>query len=460
MKNSFKLSSIAIGIALAAGLSGGAFGQTLKDAVEQTVRTNPDVLFEANQRLANEEAVKVARGGFMPKVDLLGGYGREGTRSASSFGVRNNQTEYAPSYFNPTKRDDYLYLTRYERQATLSQMLFDGFGVSSEYNRNKARAESAAYKTLGTAEVVGLRGVEKYLEVLRNRELVQLTKENLDMHLKIQDQIKVRSGGGVGRKSDQEQVEARVGLSKANLVAAEANLRDAEIAFLRVVGSKPNALLKAEAPDIGLLPKTEDDAVKFAVENHPILRSATADVKATEYQQQAAKSALYPRLDAELGAAKNDNLDGQPGANDERYAMLRMRWNIFRGLSDMARVNETGYFKVQAMEVMNRTRRQVDESTRLSWNAFISVRERLPSLQEHADKSFATRDSYAQQFNLGQRTLLDLLDSENEAFTAKSDLISAQYLETFARYRLLTDMNQMLAFLGVTPPEEAMYSPK
>lgn len=447
MKKTFKLSSIAVGIALATGMYGVAFGQTLKDAVQQTISTSPDVLFEANQRLANEEAVKGARGGFLPKVDILYGWGNE--RS-------NNPTTRANNPGNPNK---YVSLTRYERQATLTQMIFDGMGVLSEYNRNAARAESAAYKTYGTAEATSLRTIEKYLEVLRNRELVELTKQNLAMHLKIQDQIRVRSAGGVGRKSDQEQVEARVGLAKANLVSAQANLRDAEIAYLRVVGSKPSSLLKPELPNAAALPKSEEEAVQTAVANHPILKSAQADVKATEYQQRAAQSFMFPRLDAELGYGHNDNLDGSPGANDERYAMLRMRWNLFKGGSDIARISETGYFKVQSQEVMNRTRRQVDESTRLSWNTLTSVRERIPDLKEHSDKSFATRDSYAQQFNLGQRTLLDLLDSENEAFTAKSDLISAEYLEAFARYRLLTDTSQLIGHLGVTPPEESIYTP-
>lgn len=450
MKKTFKLSSIAVGIALATGMYGSAFSQTLKDAVQQTISTNPDVLFEANQRLANEEAVKGVRGGFLPKIDLFAGYGREGS---------NNLTTRAYNQVQGYSDDKYRTLTRIERQATLTQMIFDGMGVLSEYNRQSARAESAAYKTYGTAEATSLRTIEKYLEVLRNRELVILTKQNLDMHLKIQDQIRVRSGGGVGRKSDQEQVEARVGLAKANLVAAQANLRDAEIAYLRIVGSKAGSLLKPDLPDSGILPKGEEDAVQTAVANHPILKSAQADVKATEYQQRAAQSFMFPRLDAEFGYGLNDNLDGQAGANDERYAMLRMRWNIFKGGSDLARISETGYFKVQAQEVMNRTRRQVDESTRLSWNALTSVRERLPALKEHSDKSFATRDSYAQQFNLGQRTLLDLLDSENEAFTAKSDLISAEYLEAFARYRLLTDTSQLIGFLGVTPPEESIYTP-
>lgn len=428
-----------IAVAVAAAVQFPAQAQSLKDAVDMTVKTNPDILIETNQRLANDEAVKGARGGFFPKVDLLAGVGREWSdNSSTGFDGRS--------------------LTRHEAQATLTQMLFDGFGVSSEVKRNQARVESAAYKILGATESVGLRAVEAYLNVLRNRDLTQLTKDNLDSHLRTQDQIRIRSQGGVGRKSDQEQVDARVGLARANLVSAEANLRDAEITFLRIVGTKPVTLSKPSSPETSLIPKSIDEAVQAALDNHPVLKSAGADVKAAEFQREASKSFMYPRLDLELGYGNNRNLDGVRGSNDERYAMLRMRYNIFKGGSDLARVNETSHLSNEAREVMNRTRRQVDESTRLSWNAFYSASERLPSLKTHAEMSTATRDSYGKQFNLGQRTLLDLLDSENETFTAQSNLTNGTYLEIFARFRLLADMGQLLSYLGVTPPPEAALS--
>ena len=435
--NPVKMSVIAV--AVAAAVQFPAQAQSLKDAVDMTIKTNPDILVETNQRLANDEAVKGARGGFLPKVDLLLGTGRQWS---------DNATTRAAGF-------DGRSLNRREGQATLTQMLFDGFGVSSEVNRHKARVESAAYKVLGTSEAIGLRAVEAYLSVLRNRDLVQLTKDNLDAHIRTQDQIRIRSQGGVGRKSDQEQVDARVGLAKANLVSAEANLRDAETTFLRIVGAKPVTLDKPAAPDTTLIPKSVEETVQAAIDNHPILKSAGADLKAAEYQREAAKSALYPRLDLELGYGKNNNLDGVSGTNDERHAMLRMRYNLFKGGSDVARERETGHLTDEAREVMNRTRRQVDESTRLSWNALYSASERLPSLKVHADMSAATRDSYAKQFNLGQRTLLDLLDSENETYTARTNLTDATYLELFARFRLFADMGQLLNYLGVPPPPEA-----
>lgn len=431
------LPKAATAAALALLLQGHAHAQSMKEAVEHTINTNPDILVEANQRMANDQALIGARGGFFPKVDLLVGRGTEWSDNAiTRSAVGGGRT-----------------LNRQENQVTLTQMLFDGFGVSSEYKRQQARVESAAYKTLGTAEAISLRGIEAYLNVLRNRELVALTRDNLDSHIRTQEQIGIRSKGGIGRKSDQEQIDARVGLAKANLVAAEANLRDSEITFLRIVGLKAKELTKPTGPDAGMIPKSEEEAVQQAINNHPILKSAIADVEAANRQHEAAKSVMYPRFDAELGYGKNRNLDGSPGDNDERYAMLRMRYNLFKGGSDNARMKETGYLNAQAKEVMNRTQRQVDESTRLSWNALYSAMDRLPSLNTHAEMSLATRDSYAKQFNLGQRTLLDLLDSENEAFTARTNYINGSYVELFARYRLLADLGQLLSFVGVEPPE-------
>ena len=441
MKNTVRVSVVAI--AVAAMFQAPAFAQSLQDSVSMAIKTNPDVLVETNQRLANDEAVKGARGGFFPKVDLLAGTGNEWS---------DNTTTRALGY------NDWRKLNRQEAQITLTQMLFDGFAVSSEVGRNKARVESAAWKVLGTSEAVGLRVVEAYLNVLRNQEMVRLAKENLNAHTRTMDQIDIRSQGGIGRKSDQEQSAARLGLARANLVSAEANLRDAEINFQRVVGSKPLALTKPSAPDAGLIPRNADGAVDTAVANHPILKSAGADVKAAEYQREAAKSGYYPRFDLELGYGNNKNLDGVKGDNDEKYAMLRMRYNLFRGGSDMARVSETTHLTNEAREVQNRTQRQVEESTRLSWNAYTSASERLPGLKTHADVGSETSEIYAKHFNLGQRTLLDLLDSVNESFTSQMNYTSAMYLEMFARYRVLADMGQLLSYLGVQAPEEGALS--
>lgn len=431
----YKLSLVAAAVGLTLGAP--AYGQSLTEAVQQTLQTNPDVLIDASKRLSTDEALKGARGGYFPKVDLLLGAGSERSNNSSTGGVDRT-------------------LARHEGSLTLTQMLFDGFGVSSEVNRNRARVTSAAHKLAGTSEQVALQAIEAYLEVLRQRELVELTRSNLDAHDRTQDQIKIRAESGVGRKADFEQIQARSGLARANFTAAEANLRDAETDFLRVVGATPADLSMPNPPESSALPASMEDAVQQAFDNNPTLKSAMADIEAAEAQNKAAQSFMYPRFDLELGAAQNEDIDGVLGGNDEQYAMVRMRYNLFKGGSDKARVNETAQLSNEAREIARRTRQQLEQSTRLSWNAMVSASERLPSLKQHADASLATRDAYTKQFSIGQRTLLDMLDSENEHFTASSNYVTGKYVETFARYRVLADMGQLLNVLGVSPREETI----
>jgi hypothetical protein len=217
-----------------------------------------------------------------------------------------------------------------------------------------------------------------------------------------------------------------------------------------VVGTRPGALSHPKPLQSSLLPPTAEAALPMAFDNSRILKSARADIEAAMAQHRAAYASLYPRLDLEFSAAQNSlvsPVDIQPDTN--RSAMLRLRYNLFRGNADAARVAETKFQIQEAEEIARRTERQIEQSLRLSWNAYASARERLPFLGKHAESSQLTRDAYAKQFSLGQRTLLDLLDAENEAFTASSNFLNGRYVELFSRYRVLADMSMLLHTLGV-----------
>ena len=422
-------------IALILSLSTPAYGGTLLEAVEEALRTNPDVLIDASRQQSAGAASVQALGGYLPRIDLS--LGRGPSRS-------DNATTLA-SYGGA------IHQRRYDRSLTLTQMLFDGFGTSSEVNRNRARYISASEKREFTSEQVALRVVENYLEVLRQQEIITLTQENLNLHQRTFDQIKLRASSGVGRKSDQDQIEARLALSRANLASAEANLQVAEINYKMVVGSMPKMLVKPKAPDVRLMPKNIDLAIRAAMANTHILKSARADVDAAIAQHQSAKSSLYPRLDLELSANKNDLVSPTDNQKDLNHSvMLRMRYNLFKGGSDAARVTETWHLAEEAKEIMRRAELQLEQSVRLSWNAHTSAKERLPHLLKHAESSQLTRDAYSKQFSLGQRTLLDLLDTENEYYTASVNNLNGIFVEMFSRYRLLADMGLLLETLGVS----------
>ncbi len=413
--------------------------EPLKEVVENVIKTNPDVLAATNHRRSIDEELKVAKGGYFPKIDLTLGYGREKTD-------------------NPTTRTaglDNKNLTRREAEVAARQMLFDGFGVSGEVDRQKGRLNSSAYLAYGASEEISLNAVEAYIEVLRQQELVALAKLNLENHQRTFDQIQLRGSSGVGRKADSEQAQGRLSLAKSNLLAAESVLKDAETKYRYVTGKAPQNLAKPSIPE-SLLPKTEAEAIEISVTNHPILKSALADIESAQAQHKAAKSLLYPRLDLEFSAGRNNNISGIEGDSDYMQLMLRLRYNLFKGRSDSARVDQMSLLTMEAMEISNRSRRQAEQATKMSWNAYTTASERLTPLKEFVTASEATREAYSKQFGLGQRTLLDLLDSENEYYTARTSYVSGQYTQLFASYRLLQNEGRLLESLGIPLPEEAI----
>jgi outer membrane protein, adhesin transport system len=426
--------------AVALAFSGIAAAETLKEVVTYAIETNPQVVSVAKRRDAADYAIDAARGGYFPKADFLYGKGRERSQNPTTIAA------------NPT--DSWVSLNRKQEALIVNQMLFDGFGVKGEVDRRRAISESTAHRVYGTAEEIALQAIEAYLDVMKNRELAGYAKENLAAHQKTFNQVKLRSDKGVGRRADLDQIDARLALAISNLASAESNLRDSEITYLRVVGKAPVNLTMPPVPQN--IPRSVDEAVKIGQENHPILRSAQSDVDAAQAQREIARSFISPRVELEASYSNNRNIDGLDGPNRDRMLMLWLKWNVFRGGFDYYRLKETGLQINEATEIARNTNRQVESAVRLAYNAFSTARDRLPSLDRYVKSSDTTRVSYASQFDIGQRTLLDLLDSENEYFTARSTYANGKYIEIAARYRILNAMGQLLSNLDVAPPEEAM----
>lgn len=414
-----------------------AIAATLREAVEQAVHTNPEVLAAANHRFAADAGVKQARAGYFPRIDLSAGTGRERLDIPDSRLRGLNDTTF------------------HQRDATvtLSQMLFDGFAVRSEVARQTARIDSSAYGVATTAEDLALRTVATYLEVLRRQETVDEAVDNLDAHQRMYKQIRMLSESGVGRRADLDQAESRLALAKANLRQEQSSLKDAEIAYVRLVGAPPQSLQRPPSPDKSL-PMSEALALDAAINDHPSVKAAEADVALASALNSGAKSALSPRVDLELAKRRADDI--VRGSTSDLSIMLRLRYNFLRGGADLARISETGFQIQEAKEVLNRTRRQVQEDVALAYNANVTARERLGLLRQYVDASAATRESYAKQFSIGQRTLLDLLNAENEYFNARLAYTTGQYALLASAFRIFAGMGQLLSQLRIALPIDAV----
>lgn len=435
MKSGKLLNSIAIGGALLFGTSH-VQAETLKEAIDTMLQTNPEVRSVAYNRLGRDEEVRQAKSGYLPDLNFSAGYGIEDIQEPE------NVDDLNPQVFT----------------LGLRQNIFTGLATKNEVDRQRARVQSEAYLVQATSENKALRTTEVYLNVLRQQEIHRLSQENLDTHLRIGDQINLRSESGVATKSDSGQAAGRVALAQANVIATNTNMVDAQTNYLAVVGHLPTDLQDPAPPD-NLIPASLEELEDAAIKMHPTLKSANSDLVAREKQYEVAKAPYFPIVDLEVDQnwRKDYNINStfRTDTYDSLVAMIRLRYNLFHGFKDEARRAETVQLISEAREIRNNTHRQVIESVRLSWMAYQAIKDQIKYLEQRVDYTTNTAGAYTEQFNISKRTLLDVLDTEAEVIDAKRSLVNAKYDGLYAQYRILNGLGQLVKAFELEWPQES-----
>ena len=429
---------ICAAILSAASLSSNVvLAQTLPEAMLDSLEHNPELNIVLNQYQARQSAVRVAKGGYLPSVDLSGGYGYESTDSPSTRSAANDHDKD---------------LNRGEMQLTLRQLLFDGFRTRNDVDRTSAEAEAHRYALQATAEDLALRVADVYMEVLFAEQARDLAQQNLQSHQRIYDQINKRTKQGIGSTSDLSQVDGRLARAESNVIVTDNNLFDSQSKFKRLVGALPQDLQQPELL-LSKLPATLAEAEQQALENHPRLVGARLDLDAAGYKVDQLKSNYSPQFYLELGSSWGGDLDGVEGHNNDSTAMVRMNYNLFAGGKDKYQIKEASSQRGEAADILRNASDQVSEGLALSWNAHQALSRQEGFLERHTTASKETLVAYRKQFDLGRRTLMDLLDTENERFQAGADLLQAQRDKQVAEYRILNATGELLNTLQIVVPQ-------
>lgn len=431
----FTLGALALPLALAYQ---NASAMELKATVEDAVLHNPEFRSTLKELRSIQAELKGAEGSWYPTIDLTAGIGYEEV---------DNQTV-------DNSGDG---LTRGEAAVRVTQNLFEGFGTENEIERQKHRMEAAAYESEATANQVALDMTEAYLNLLAQQKLLDLAEENVATHEKILDQISQRFDAGIGNQVEVDQAQARLALAKSNLSAANNNYYDVLSKFQRVLGRQPDSALVA--PNYQLdIPESIDEAINIALIEHPTLRSANADIAEAQAQYDASSRTFYPRVDLELLKTWDNNLAGVDGINEDLQAMVRMRYNLYNGGKDKAERRRTASALHQSAEIRNNTRRQTLENIRYAWNAYQYVGQQKEYIAQHMQLTLDTLTGYRQQFSLGRRSLLDLLNTEDEYINAQRNMAESENEYLIAQYRIANGMGTLLQSMDINlnPIDEAM----
>ena len=424
------LTKIAMLIAATAAMNVSA--ADLTSVTKTAIENNPEVQTQWFRFLEATANQKQARAGYLPSLDLNAAYGKA-----------NREFDGDRGWFNQG-----------QAEIALTQVLFDGFRIKSKVEQGDYTALKRYYDLNAGIEQKALEATQAYLDVQRYRELVRFAEGNFANHQRVYNQVLQRTNQGVGNKADLSQILGRLSLAQTNLMTEQANLNDVSARFVRIVGVEPSNNLSPVSINAAL-PNSAQEVIASAYNNNNSLKAALSEMQYARASAQEFKANMYPKLSfvARTGLYQNRNSFDER-SNPDKYGQdsaveLRLNYNIFNGFADRAAMNAANARVLQSDDLKNKACVDIRQTSAVAYNNVNNYSSQLEWLQRHRDESASVVKAYNDQFDIGRRTLLDVLDSENEAFQANRAYVTTQYDLKVAQFQTLYSMGQLLPALGI-----------
>ena len=403
--------------------------QTLKTTLSEVIQTNPIIQERLQNYNATKQDIETARSGYYPKLDLNLGAGHENTKKSHQ----------------PNSNDQSYSFNVYQNSLKYTQNLFDGLSTSNQVDEQKFRTISAAYNYVEKVNNTSYDYAKAYLEVMKQYELLQTAKENVTINQEILDKVNKLYKSGLTTLSEVQKIESSLALAKSNLVVQENSILEKSFNLQRILGH-PLEIEKMQKPNSDIkLPLTKEKVVEYALKHNPSLLVSEFNKRAAQLTSREKKSNYYPKIDLEISQSMNRNLSGIEGHNDAFRAMVYLSYNLFNGFNDKYTIKKSLNQIEQEVQNQNNVRRQILETINIAWASNEKLQEQLVDLKRYHKFSIKTLSLYQKEYSLGQRSLLDLLASQNDLIKSKEQIITTNYSILYAKYRLLDAMSVLVS---------------
>ncbi|WP_046863562.1 TolC family outer membrane protein [Microvirga massiliensis] len=433
------LGTTALGLTLA--LSGGAApALTLREAVGITIESNPQIGQAIENREAIEFELRQARGLYLPRVDFQASAGaRRLDRPIGQLtALERREDSFAPA----------------EAGLTVTWRLFDGYFRDAEVERQASRVDGASFRVLERSEFLALEVAREYFEIILQERIVRLADQNLGFLEGILGRIRENVQSGSLTEADLQQGEERIFAARARTIEARQDLAAARIRFLQLVGK--NLTKPVNPPAMAArLPRSVDTALGLAVQGNPRLKIANADIDAAHALVKQARSRNLPEFFLEGNARVGHDIDGVENRTNDVLGRGVMRWNLYNGGIDQANIQEQTRRVAESQFFRDQVLREIREAVRLSFDRRIRQLELTDALGEQVAAATRVVNAYNEQFQVGRRSLLDVLDAQNTRYNGQVLLETSRIGARFAEYRIMAATGQLVAALGLTPPSQA-----
>ncbi|MEQ7873569.1 TolC family protein [Sphingomonas sp. ASV193] len=410
----------------------------LKSAVQSALSTNPDVRQAIENKAATQFERKQAQGLYYPTIttELSAGVRELKNPSRRRIGFGNNK------------------LYPLEADLVADELLFDMGGREAEIRRQAARTDAAAARIGERSQFVALNVSRAYIDYMLQQRLVAIAEDNANFHQKLAGDLREGVAKGSISIADQQQAEERLQSARARVTEAREDLDTAAIEFQQLTGMPLDSVQMP--PDLSAsVPPSLADAEALARRDNPLVAEAVADMSAAREEANAAKAALGPNFHLEGRARAGHDIDGFEGKTTDLQGRVVMRWTIFNGGTNVNNYREQVARTNEANARIFQQQRQAEQDVRAAWSRLTNQSRLTDELTTQAKVTDDLLLSYREQFNVGRRSLLDVLDAQNTRYNVQAQAETARLAKLYAQYRVLAAANRLTEALGVTMPREA-----
>jgi outer membrane protein len=420
-------SGIGVAVAICLGFAAPAHAEALPEALAKAYQSNPQLNAERARQRATDENVPQALAGYRPQIVASLSAGLQSVRDL----LPNNTIQTAS-------------LKPWTIGITVTQTLFNGFKTANSVRVAEFQVQSGREALRNVGQGVLLDAVTAYTNVLANQSLVEAQRANVAFLRETQGIVQKRLNAGDVTPTDTSQAEARLSRGLADLNTAEVNLAISQAIYAQVIGNPPARLSPAEPVD-RYLPRSRDDATALAFKSHPAVLAAGFDVDVATTSINVAESSLYPTVTLQGNASKSRDADPTLGtfATDQASVIGQVTAPIYDGGTAASQTRQAKEVAAQSRLVLDQVRNQARTAATGAWVAHEGAKIAVSASESEVRAAGVALQGVQKEAQGGQRTTVDVLNSQQDLISAKARLIGAQRDRVIASYTLLSAIGKL-----------------
>ncbi len=395
--------------------------QTLEESVHLMLRQEPELRAVDYDSKSSFQDYKIARGDLFPQVTLNGSSGIS-ERDRSSDGLVSQSGD-----------------TLWSNQVGLSirQLLFDGGIVSNEVKASSAFYDAQRYLQMSQIEARVIDLAEVYLETIRVGRQLDAARENVAVHKEMREKLAERQRNG-GVRADTSLIDGRLSLAENSLYTQELAMENARWRFKRLTGVEPTDITEPASL------RTGNSLEQLDVTQNWDYLAATSALEAADFKRESKRGLYSPNVYLDAGASRGEDTLGVRGSDDEVRGLLVLSWDLYRGGANKATNHRERLQLAKAGELLRAADQQREYQLRLLLAEKEGSKASTGSLEQYVDKLGRVISDYEEQFRIGQKELLNILDVRNEHYQARSRLIDSRFNQDVAEYRMLGAQGRLI----------------